>query len=344
MVIMMKKTDRLKKINSISDIKNKRVLYIATKNSDYLRLTQELRILRENGCEVTEIVSPSKSYPKRLIYVFRKLLSVKIKDYDMSFVGFAPQLVMPLFGRKLRKKSVMEDFFISMYDTLCCDRKKFRPNGLIGRLLHHIDAKTLAMADKAVCDTNAHGEFFCREFDFPCSKMTTLYLEADSDIYYPRETAENKEFTVLYFGSVLPLQGVSVILDAIGLLKDEQGIRFVFVGPLGKDNIRKGENITEYIQWLPQEKLAERIAQADLCLAGHFSGDIMKAKRTIPGKAYIYRAMNKPMILGDNSANHELYSEDQDGIYFVEMGDPRALAELILRIRDRKEEKHEENR
>lgn len=341
---MMKKMNRLKKITSVHDIKNQRILYIATKNSDYLRLTQELRILRENGNQVTEIVSPSKSYPKRMLYVFRKLLGVKMNNYDMSFVSFAPQLVMPFFGRKLRKKPVVTDFFISMYDTLCCDRKKFRPGSLMGRLLHRIDKKTLSMSDKAICDTNAHGEYFCQEFDFPQSKMTTLYLEADSSIYYPRETAENKNFTVLYFGSVLPLQGVSVILDAIGLLEKEQGIRFVFIGPLGKDNVRKGEQITEYIPWLTQEQLAEKIAQADLCLAGHFSDDIMKAKRTIPGKAYIYRAMNRPMILGDNKATHELYSEEQEGIYFVKMGDPRALADLILSIRDKKGAENEKNR
>ena len=59
----MKEKNRLKEITSLSDIKNKRILYIATKNADYLRITQEIRILRENGNEVTEIVSPSKSYP-----------------------------------------------------------------------------------------------------------------------------------------------------------------------------------------------------------------------------------------------------------------------------------------
>lgn len=321
-------------MKAISEIRNKKVLYIATKNSDYLRLTQEIRILRENGNEVTVISSPDKSYPKRLMYVYRKLLGVKMKDYDMSFVGFSPQLVMPLFGRKLRKKPIVIDFFISMYDTLCFDRKKFRPQSLAGKLLRSIDRRTLKYADMAICDTKAHGKYFCEEFDYPAEKMSVLYLEADESIYYPRETEKNDKFTVLYFGSVLPLQGVSVILDAIELLENENSIKFVFVGPLGGNNVRKGEKITEYIDWLSQEKLAEKIAQADLCLAGHFDSEIMKAKRTIPGKAYIYRAMNKPMILGDNCATHELYSEDDEGIYFTEMGNPHKLAELILKIKN----------
>ncbi|WP_297958619.1 glycosyltransferase [uncultured Ruminococcus sp.] len=319
----------------LSDIRDKRILYAATKNSDYLRLVQEIRLLRENGNTVTVISSPSKSYPKRLMYVYRQLMKVRMADYDMSFIGFAPQLIMPLFRRKLKKKPVVMDFFISMYDTLCYDRKKFRPKSLPGRLLKRIDRRTLAAADLAVCDTKAHGSYFCREFGFPKEKMSVLYLEADSSIYYPREAPENKDFTVLYFGSVLPLQGIPVILKAIDLLKDEKGLRFVFVGPLGSSE-RTGENITEYIEWLPQEELAERIAGADLCLAGHFDGSIMKAKRTIAGKTYIYRAMGKPVILGDNPANHELYSESDEGVYFCEMGSPEKLAELIKRIKDQR--------
>ena len=319
----------------LSDIKGKKILYVATKNSDYLRLVQEIRLLRENGNTVTVISSPSKSYPKRLLYVYRQLLKARMSDYDMSFIGFAPQLVMPLFRRKLKKKPVVMDFFISMYDTLCFDRKKFRSDSLPGRLLKRTDRRTLAAADLAICDTKAHGSYFCKEFGFPKEKMSVLYLEADSSIYYPREVPENKDFTVLYFGSVLPLQGIPVILKAIDLLKDEEGLRFVFVGPLGSSE-RTGENITEYIEWLPQEELAERIAGADLCLAGHFDGSIMKAKRTIAGKTYIYRAMGKPVILGDNPANHELYSESDKGVYFCEMGSPEKLAELIKRIKDQR--------
>lgn len=71
---------------------------------------------------------------------------------------------------------------------------------------------------------------------------------------------------------------------------------------------------------------------SDLCLAGHFNAHIKKAKRTIPGKAYIYQAMQKRMILGDNAANRELICEDPDSIYYVEMGSADKLATLIREI------------
>lgn len=91
---------------------------------------------------------------------------------------------------------------------------------------------------------------------------------------------------------------------------------------------------------MPQEKLAEKIASADLCLAGHFEKSIMKAHRTIPGKAYIYSAMKKPMILGDNEATRELYDESENGIYFTDMGNSQKLAHLIMKIKDEIYEKN----
>jgi len=324
-------------MKSINEIKNKHILFIASKNSDYLRIVQEIKILEKNGNNLKIIASAEKSYFKRLIHVYKELIKININDFDMSFISFAPQLIIPIFGYKLKKKPIAEDFFISMYDTLCFDRKKFRADSIIGRFIKYIDCKTLKYADMAVCDTKAHGKYFCNEFSYSEKKMSVLYLEADMNIYYPREAKKNNNFNVLYFGSVLPLQGVDVILDAISELENVNGIKFTFIGPLGKNNIRKGEKITEYISWLSQEKLAEKISEADLCLAGHFSGDIMKAKRTIPGKAYIYHAMKKPMILGENPANHELFNESDKGIYFVEMGNSHKLAELILKIKESSE-------
>lgn len=149
------------------------------------------------------------------------------------------------------------------------------------------------------------------------------------------------KFIVLYFGSVLPLQGTSVVLEAMTLLKENKNLFFYFIGPVKKQrmtsfNVGKSrqalcpvsDNIA-YIDWLPQEQLAQYIGQADLCLAGHFHAEIAKAKRTIPGKAYIYKAMKKPMILGDNPANRELFHQNADTV-FVEMGSAKALADAIL--------------
>jgi glycosyltransferase involved in cell wall biosynthesis len=174
--------------------------------------------------------------------------------------------------------------------------------------------------------------------------MHTLYLEADKSIYHPldieRPDKYKDKFIVLYFGSVLPLQGVDIVLDAAKRLKSVSDLHFIFVGPIKNGGVP--ENV-EHIEWLPQNELAKYISYADLCLAGHFSGSIKKARRTIPGKAYIYQAMEKPMILGDNLANHELF-KDGDMFCFVKMGDGEALANAILSRFGRRGEATDPNR
>ncbi|MCD7813087.1 MAG: glycosyltransferase [Lachnospiraceae bacterium] len=319
---------------------NQRVLFITTKNTDYIRNTQEISLLSESAAQLTVIGSKSGSYVRRLAFVYMHLLFCSMKRYDMVFIGFSPQLILPFWRWKFRQKTVVIDFFISVYDTMVCDRKKFRDGSFLARICHWLDQRTLRGADACICDTNVHGDYFSAEFEVPRELFHTLYLDADRSIYYPRKAQKPEEaqgrFVVLYFGSVLPLQGVDVIQDAMHLLAEDARFFFYFIGPVSE---RMTASNIRYIDWLSQEQLAGYIAFADLCLAGHFNAGIEKAKRTIPGKAYIYRAMDKPMILGDNPANRELFDESTEGIYFVPMGDARALADRIVEIYDGKRPK-----
>lgn len=314
----------------IQMITGQNVLFITTKNLDYIRNSQEIALLEKHAASVTVIGSFSSSYPARLLTVWFRLLFSPFCSYTVVFAGFSPQLTVPFFSWKIGKRILIEDFFISLYDTLVCDRQKFRAGSLVGRFFHWLDTVTIRRADLVISDTRAHGSYFSDEFGKETASIEPLYLEADTSIYYPRPAKPHDGFHVLYFASVLPLQGLQVILDAIDLLKGNKELIFTVVGPLSDSMKRpEGENI-HYINWLPQDKLAEEIAQADLCLAGHFHPTIQKAQRTIPGKAYIYQTMGKPMILGDNPATRELEGKWTVPVFYVPMGDSLALADCIL--------------
>lgn len=317
-------------------ISGKTVLFITTKNLDYIRNVQEIGLLKKYAASYTVIGSYSRYYPFRIITVFLRLLFIPVAAFDVIFIGFSPQLVLPFFRRKFRKKYILIDFFISLYDTFCLDRQKFSPKGIPGRFLHQLDSLTLSLADLIICDTVTHGQYFIEEFRLPPHRLHPLYLTADAAIYHPTRARKpdqlQDKFIVLYFGSILPLQGTDIVLKAMSLLKEKKDIFFYFIGPVKDKSLQalcpQSLNI-RYISWLPQKELAELIGQSDLCLAGHFSKTVAKASRTIPGKAYIYQAMKKPMILGDNPANHELFHPNPDTV-FVEMGNPQALADAII--------------
>lgn len=316
-----------------------KALFITTKNLDYLRNTQEIRLLREAGYEVRVIGSAKKSYPGRLLSVYREVLFSSSGGYDVVFVGFSPQLVVPFFKWKWKRSILVIDFFISMYDTLVFDRKKVKENSWLAGLLKKWDRNTIKAADRVIADTRAHGAYFMQELGLLESRLTVLYLEADKSIYKKMRADKPEEwkdkFLVLYFGSILPLQGVDIVLKSAKILKEHKDIHFCIIGPVKEEMKLQETGTATYIPWLSQTELAEKIAMADLCLAGHFSGSIAKAGRTIPGKAYIYHAMGKPMVLGDSPANHELFSEESPGISFVEMGNPQRLAEEILSIKEK---------
>lgn len=158
--------------------------------------------------------------------------------------------------------------------------------------------------------------------------------------------------TILYFGTGLPLQGTDVVAKAYQILHNqdennrklsttedakhhsEKALKLIYIG--GTDHMTKsqrdfiqGEGV-EYHKWLLEDELLSKIGEADICLAGHFNIAIDKADRTIPGKAFIYEALHKKMILGDTRANHELFSQDEKHI-FVDRGNAEALARCIRR-------------
>ena len=71
----------------MKNLKNKRVLFITTKNLDYLRNTQEIEVLKETASDVKVVGSYSKSYLKRVLSVYFNLLLTRMKSFDVVFVG-----------------------------------------------------------------------------------------------------------------------------------------------------------------------------------------------------------------------------------------------------------------
>lgn len=319
----------------IRAVAGKKVLFIATTYLEYLRIQQELKLFKAHAKQVDLIVSTNKSYFIRILTVYSRLLFKSIKSYDVVFLGFAPQLIQCFWWWKFKNSTVIIDFFISFYDTLVHDRKKFNDQSFVSNRLLWLDQYTLSKADLIIADTQHHADYFVQTLNAKQAKTSVLYLEADSIYYFPKKVPKSEkyknDFVVFYFATVLPLQGVDVVIDAITQIRDVH-IHFVFVGPLSqtqKDKLHLQEKLT-YYPWLDQMKLSELIAQADLCLAGHFNDSIKKAKRTIPGKAYIFEAMKKKMLLGDNEANKERYPKQYEKVVFVKMGESQALQEAIV--------------
>lgn len=296
-----------------------------------------LQGLRLNGVEIIECTDSSKLYFIRYLKVLFKFMCNKNKDFELIFIGFLGQPLVPII-KKLSSKPIIFDVFLSTYDTMCFDRKKIKPESIGGRFFYWLDKHSCELANIVVLDTNAHIEYFVNTFNLNKNKFQRIFVGADESIFYPIDIDRNDNlFRVFYFGTYLPLQGIDYIIQAAKILECYEDIEFTIVGKgieynkiinyvqeLDVKNIR-------FIDWIPYEELPMEIAKTDICLGGHFS-NIDKGKRVISGKTYIFIAMKKAVVVGDNLANGELFKHKKNAM-LVEMGNADALAKGILELK-----------
>ncbi|MFH1508469.1 MAG: glycosyltransferase [Candidatus Omnitrophota bacterium] len=318
-------------LSKFGDPSKIRILYISTYIPNYIRTQAILNILQRNKINVETVFSGNKRF-KYLSALFYTIC--RLRRCDIIFLGFRSHEVFPFF-KLLTRKPIIFDAFVSAYDTLCLDRRVFKPGSIIGKFLKAYDTYLCRQASVVLVDTKAHSEYFKNEFR--ADNVSYLYLECNTNLFKPvKREARQGKFIVFWYGKCWPLQGVDVIIKAAGILKNEAGIIFRLIGPL----VNKNRNLVrqlnptniEFIDYVAYENLPLEIAKADLCLGGHFSG-LPKAKRVIPGKAFQCIACRKATILGDNPANRELFEGRKD-IYFVQMNSAKALADKILEVKN----------
>jgi len=307
-----------------------RILYISTYQPDYTRTETLLEVIRQSVAGVTEVLVGDKWLKYlRAIYNLIKLQ----KHCDVIVVGFRGQEVLP-FLKLFARKPLIFDAFLSAYDTLCFDRRTFKPESLVGKFLKWYDRFLCRLSDVVLVDTKAHKEYY--ELEFGVSNVDYVYVGCNEELFRPMGVERRGEkFVVFWYGYANPLQGVDVVLRAAKLLEDEEGVVFKLVGPVRKKYPKLIESLglknMEFVDFVAYEKLAEEINKADVCLGGHFS-DRQKAGRVIAGKIFQFLACERQTILADNAANRELF-EESGPVHFVKANDAQALADKILELR-----------
>lgn len=309
-----------------------RVLFLSGRETNYIRNRVLLAALRQHFDVTVLTVKSGRILTRSLAGLLRWI--VLRPSYDAIIAGFYGQLIALILAA-VQRKPVILDAFVSTYDTLCEDRQVFHSQSLLGRLAYWIDRKSFEMAACVLTDTRANARYFSQRFGIPEEKFRVIYVGCDESLFYPRpqQMPSTSRCKVFYYGSFLPLHGTEVIIHAAHLLRDRQDIEFT----LGGDGPRfqavhrmvkewNLENV-RLIGWIPLQRLPVHIAEAVICLGGHFS-TIPKAARVIATKTFQFLAMRKPTIVGDNEATSELFTHGEH-VYAIPMGDAVALADAI---------------
>ncbi len=311
------------------------IFFTCGREVSYPRNSSFLRALRQLGT-VSAVSADHPSILHRMIKTTGGIFRAPTKNVDLYFVGFFGQPLV--FPARLRWKGpLVLDAFVSTYDTLCFDRQIIKPNSLLGHLALYLDLMSTRLADIVIVDTRSQASYFEHMFSLPSFKIRVVYMGCDDDLFKPLEISNPKIPIILFYGTFLPLHGVDVIIHAANLLRNEQ-ILFQIIGQGQEYNhirvLAESLNIQniEFIPWVSLQKLPEIINQATICLGGPF-GRSDKAKRVITSKTFQCLSAGRPTIVGDTSANRELFTHGEN-VWMCPTGDPQALAMSIQMLLD----------
>jgi len=311
-----------------------RVLFVCGREPEYVRNQIVLKALRQQA-HVIEITDSSQSYFIRHLRLLGKFIA-HFQRHDIVFVGFYGYLLVFL-ARLFSRRPLIFDAYLSTYQTLCFDRRRFAPRSPIGRLVFWMDKLACQLADIVLVDTRAHLDNFVQMYGIAPEKCAVLYVGCDEELFFPRKLPSGGPFRVFYYGSFLPLQGIEYIVRAAKMLEDRPEIAFQIAGQgMQYPEIRAlaeslGCKNIEFIDWIPYEELPKYIAQASVCLGGHFSNS-SKAQNVVSTKTYQFLAMAKPTIVGDCSANAEIFTHGEH-VYMCRMADAQSLADAIMTLK-----------
>ncbi|HEY9720572.1 MAG TPA: glycosyltransferase family 4 protein [Oscillatoriaceae cyanobacterium] len=272
-----------------------------------------------------------------------------LREADAVLVPYPGHFDMPL-ARHLAwryEKQLAFDPFLSLYDTAVTDRGLYAPNTPQARLLRFIDRFSLRLADLILADTSPMAAYYAKLAALPPERFSVIPIGADNVFSPPPEggcpagfpptsparvhrTEAGDAIQVLFYGTMIPLHGITTILDAARQLQDAP-IRFHLVGegqvPLARMLAEHPLPNVHHTPSVPRAQLPALLTEADICL-GVF-GTSPKTARVVPHKVYEAAAMGKPIITADTPAMREAFDE---AVALVPAGDATALATAIREL------------
>jgi glycosyltransferase involved in cell wall biosynthesis len=328
------------------------VCFFGGYDSDYPRNSILRRGLRTNEVAVSEahVRRGHKFWLRYPLLVLRWLRHCRrgVEPPSLFFVPefcqkdvFLARAIAILYSRRM-----VFDPLASRFETKVLDWRR-KPEGSLAAWWNRaIDRLAFKVSDVVLADTEAHKKYYCREFGVSPRKVEVVPVGFDDRVFKQslaqrRQLPNQREspFTVLFFGSFLPLHGVATAVKAaLHVWEKDKTVRFKFIGS-GQTlpHARKmasdlGLTNVSFEGWMDQAALAEKIAsEADICL-GIF-GRTEKAARVVPHKIFQAMALGKPVITGRTPAAGEFFTHGRD-IFLCPAGDPESLARAILELRE----------
>ena len=277
--------------------------------------------------------------PRRYLETIGKIIKIlrahKTRLWLVNFRGH--EIYWPVRWLVGKKSRIIFDQLISAYDAWVNERKTFKANSLIGKIVYRIERAIMADADYLLTDSQSQAEYYADLYRVPVKKFTVIRGSVNESMFSPLSTPRkfdfSESFVVFTYGYFIPLHGMHLILPVAEMLRDLP-VRFMIAGGRGKalteflvTREQKGLTNISHKPWINFNELPSYIRGAGLCLGGPF-GDTKQAKRVITGKALQFLACESPTVIGLSDETEELFT-DKVNCLLVQRGSAEALAESI---------------
>lgn len=287
-----------------------------------------------------------------IIRKFKKLLSLIESSLNIlasDYIYLPPMSVQPddrlsliqyEFARFLNKK-IINEFYISLYDTFVNDRKIVSPESKRAKKLKVLDHnlhkcyrtiylnKTEAQRYRAL--NNLSLEANCEIIPLSIKERTKAKLK-----YYSGDAGT---FNMVWWGTYIPLHGLEKLIQSIARIRAfEPNIHLWILGnstKLGEQYIRlaKSLNLSDVITIRNDlsfnNGLLEPFLIENCDLAFGSFGDSEKAKNVILNKSIEAIAMKIPVLCQENNAFKEYFN---DNTIFYCANDIQSMSNTIIQI------------
>lgn len=262
--------------------------------------------------------------------------------YDVVHVHNMPDfLVFAAVIPKIRGAGILLDMHDPMPE-LMTTIYGLSPRSLPTRLLNRLESLSFRFAHRIVTPNIAFKNLFssrsCR-----AEKIKIVVNSPEEEIFdperFPAITPEPGVFRVMHHGLIAQRHGVDQLLEAIAMLRPKiPGLRLdLYGGPtpyLAEVHaLARSLGITDIFHHhgeLTKDEIAGEIAKCDVGIVSNRRSVFTEIN--FPTRIFEYLAMNRPVVVPDTKGISDYFGPDE--IVMFEAGNPRAMAEKILWIRD----------
>ncbi len=241
--------------------------------------------------------------------------STKIENNIYILLPFSKNQFLNNF---FKRDKIINDFFISNYDTYVHDRQKISKYNPRAWWKYFQDWINFKFSKYLLSDTQEHFNYWKQLFGNFKGQHLVLPVLADKTIYYPYERNRdiNKKIEILFYGSFIPLHGIDKILKAFKILENnkiEFNAKIIGNGQIYNDmyKLYKELNLKNVImdgKLITEVELSNEIRKSDIVL-GIF-GESNKAHCVVPNKVYQALACKKALITMKSNAINEFFTQE----------------------------------